>query len=128
MDDQFWIRIFIDQSKSVMELWTLYVLVVTIVIGFVAQKEVLSRSTGIVLAAGFIFVAAANAVPLLEAQSTLEEIRGKLSRDGRGMFSALPVWSVAIFHIALDILVIGFVAIRSGLLIRQSKTNPARHD
>ena len=65
MNDEYWIGVFIDQTQAAMEIWTVYVLVVTLLLGFVAQKkESLEGCTACVLVVGFVIVAAANGVPL----------------------------------------------------------------
>lgn len=109
MSEKDWIELFVDQSDSVMTLWTVYVAVVALIIGFVAQKENLDGIRGILVATMALF-AVVNGVPLVRTQMTLVEIHDRLSCDSRHIFSATPVWAVALVHVVMDAIVVLFLS------------------
>lgn len=58
-----WISLYSVHSDSVMTLWTVYVLVVALVVGFVAQQKRLGAVRWLLVAA-FPLFAFANGIPL----------------------------------------------------------------
>ena len=108
MSEKDWITLFVHQSDLVMTLWTVYVAVVALIVGFVAQKEQLNGIRWVLVAAMSLF-ALANAVPLVRAQMTLVEIHERLSCDACLMLSVTPAWQVAVVHGVMDAIVVLFL-------------------
>lgn len=108
MTVQDWIALFNEQSGSMMTFWTVYVVVVGLVVGFVAQKETLG-SVRWLLAGAFILFALANGFPMFRAQATLKAIHGQLPCEVREMFTIWPPCVVALVHLVMDVLVALFI-------------------
>ena len=111
MRNQDWIALFNGQSGTVMTFWSVYVLVVGLVVGFVVQKE---RLDGVkwLLVFGFVVFALANGYPMFRAQRTVQAIHAKLPCEARKMFTILSPWVVISVRIILDVLVVIFLFCR----------------
>lgn len=108
MTDQDWIALFNEHSSSVTMLWTVYVLVVALVVGFVAQKKNLDDVKWFLIGA-FLLFAFANLLPMVRAQETLVAIHRHLPSEARAV---IPVWSacaVALVHLVMDCIVVLFL-------------------
>lgn len=116
MRNQDWIALFNGQSGTVMTFWSVYVLVVGLVVGFVVQKERLDGVNWLWVGA-FLFFALTNGYPMFRAQRTVQAIHAKLPGEAREMFKIWPPWEVASVHIILDVLVVIF-------LFRRGKRSP----
>ena len=108
MKNQDWIALFNGQSGTVMTFWSVYVLVVGLVVGFVVQKERLDEFKWLLVAA-FLLFALTNGYPMYLAQETLQSIHAKLPCEAREMFKIWAPWQVASVHIVLDALVVIFL-------------------
>ena len=123
MCEKDWITLFVHQSDLVMTLWTVYVAVVALIIGFVAQKEQLNGIRWVLVAAMSLF-ALVNGVPLVRAQMTLVEIHERLSCDAYLMLSVTPALIVALVHVVMDAIVVLFLIGWGRWFSRRSHTAP----
>ena len=107
-DDQAWITLYFKACNSVMTLWTVYVLVVALLAGFVAQKGQVDSVKWLLIAA-FALFAIANGYPLWQTQSTVAKVHAKLSCDVRKMFTLWSPRIVISVHVILDAIVLWFL-------------------
>ena len=106
VSDQAWLKLYFEQIDAQMTLWNVYVVVVALVVGFVAQKEYLEGTVKWLLLVAFTLFAFANGYPLYETQYGLNEIHCRLSFDVRDIFRVSPTGWVVGVHIAMDAVVI----------------------
>ena len=108
MTDMDWMGLFVEQSNLVIMLWTVYVLVVSLLVGFVAQRE---RLDGIrwLLVGTFALFALVSAYSMYIAQDALEKIHGKMSCNAQEIFTVSSTCWVLVFHLILDALVLLFM-------------------
>lgn len=108
MTDQDWLKLYFQASTAVMTLWTVYVAVVGLIVGYVANAKPPGSVRCVVVVAFLLFVLA-NGYPLLQAQSALVWIRSMLSYEPRAIFTALSPWVVGSAHCIADILVLSII-------------------
>ena len=103
-----WIELYLGHSDSVMTLWTVYVLVVALVIGFVAQQPKLGAVRWL-LAVAFPLFALANGVPLFQTQTALADILARLPSETREILRVSSPCHVALVHAVMDVIVVVFL-------------------
>ena len=108
MREQDWIALFNGQSGSLMTFWTVYVVVVGLLVGFVVQKENLGNVKWLLVGA-FILFALANGLPMVKAQVTLKAIHGQLPKEVQEMFTIWPPYVVTLVHLVMDVIVALFL-------------------
>lgn len=108
MNDADWMKLFVEHSSSVMTFWHVYVLVVTVLVGFVTQIEELD-SIRYFLVIAFAFFALTNLYPMYQAQVTLEKIREKMSDEAGEIFQVSSALMISVVHVILDVFVIWFL-------------------
>lgn len=115
MNEQHWIPIFIQQSESVMTLWTAFIIVNIGVVGFVIQRgAAFTLQERILFVGAFILFAIANGIPLYEAQQTLVEIKQALAEikpkiPSSVEFRAHNPKAVIAIHILFDLIIVSLL-------------------
>ena len=108
MAAEHWIDLYLGHSDSVMTLWTVYVLVVALIVGFVAQQSNLGAVRRLLVVA-FLLFAVANGVPLYLTQTTLADIHTRLPDETRDILRVSAPCLVALLHAVMDVIVVAFL-------------------
>lgn len=108
MNEERWIELYLGHSDYVMTLWTVYVLVLTLVVGFVARQPRLGAVRGLLVVA-FLLFAIGNGVPLFRTQTTLVDIHARLPDETLEILRVSSPCHGALIHAVIDVIVLVFL-------------------